>query len=110
MSHEYPAPMVPSQLRFSPGGGGLTIVEPRFIDLCRDLDLQVHVWTIDDPDEMHHKVIIIDERILVTGSYNFSRSAEERNDENTLIIHRPGFAFSYALAGLHRFPQINCDQ
>jgi glycerophosphoryl diester phosphodiesterase len=34
-------------------GGGLTIVEPRFIDLCRDLDLQVHVWTIDDPDEMH---------------------------------------------------------
>ena len=34
-------------------GGGLTIVEPRFIELCRRLGLQVHVWTIDEPDEMH---------------------------------------------------------
>ena len=38
---------------------------------------------------MHHKVIIIDERIVVTGSYNFSINARTRNDENTLIIHSP---------------------
>ena len=38
---------------------------------------------------MHHKVIIIDERIVVTGSYNFSNT---RNDENTLIIHDPEIA------------------
>lgn len=36
--------------------------------------------------EMHHKVLIIDGQIVVAGSYNFSRSAEERNDENTLVI------------------------
>jgi phosphatidylserine/phosphatidylglycerophosphate/cardiolipin synthase-like enzyme len=36
--------------------------------------------------EMHHKVLIIDGSIVVSGSYNFSRSAEERNDENTLVI------------------------
>lgn len=36
---------------------------------------------------MHHKVMIIDRQIVVTGSYNFSRSAEERNDENLLVIH-----------------------
>jgi phosphatidylserine/phosphatidylglycerophosphate/cardiolipin synthase-like enzyme len=36
---------------------------------------------------MHHKVMIIDESIVVTGSYNFSSSAEERNDENLLVIH-----------------------
>jgi len=36
---------------------------------------------------MHHKVFIIDEQIVITGSYNFSRSAEERNDENTLVIY-----------------------
>lgn len=38
---------------------------------------------------MHHKVFIVDEAIVVLGSYNFSRSAEERNDENALIIYDP---------------------
>jgi len=37
--------------------------------------------------QMHHKVFIVDGRIVITGSYNFSRSAEERNDENVVIIY-----------------------
>ena len=48
-----------------------------------------------NPNNMHHKVFIIDGKIVVTGSYNFSRSAEERNDENTLIIHNPEIAAQY---------------
>jgi phosphatidylserine/phosphatidylglycerophosphate/cardiolipin synthase-like enzyme len=44
---------------------------------------------------MHHKVLIIDGQIVVTGSYNFSASAEEQNDENTLIIHDPNLAEQY---------------
>jgi len=44
---------------------------------------------------MHHKVFIIDGETVITGSYNFSRSAEERNDENTLIIHDPGITARY---------------
>lgn len=35
---------------------------------------------------MHHKVIIIDEETVITGSYNFSRNAEINNSENLLII------------------------
>ena len=35
---------------------------------------------------MHHKVIIIDDSIVITGSYNYSRSAEKFNDENVLIL------------------------
>ena len=35
---------------------------------------------------MHHKVIIIDEETVITGSYNFSKNAEKRNNENLLII------------------------
>jgi phosphatidylserine/phosphatidylglycerophosphate/cardiolipin synthase-like enzyme len=45
--------------------------------------------------QMHHKVIIIDRRIVVTGSYNFSRNAEERNDENLLVITDMGLAADY---------------
>ena len=36
--------------------------------------------------KMHHKVIIIDDETVITGSYNFSRNAERSNDENILII------------------------
>lgn len=41
---------------------------------------------------MHHKVIIIDGEVLILGSYNFSGSAEIRNDENTLIIFNSDIA------------------
>jgi phosphatidylserine/phosphatidylglycerophosphate/cardiolipin synthase-like enzyme len=44
---------------------------------------------------MHHKVIIIDKRIVVTGSYNFSNNAKTRNDENSLILHSPEIAEIY---------------
>jgi phosphatidylserine/phosphatidylglycerophosphate/cardiolipin synthase-like enzyme len=44
---------------------------------------------------MHHKVLVIDGEIVVTGSYNFSASAETRNDENTLVIHNPQIAAAF---------------
>lgn len=45
-----------------------------------------------NPRNMHHKVILIDSRVVVTGSYNFSNSAETRNDENVLVFHDPRIA------------------
>lgn len=42
--------------------------------------------------QMHFKTIIIDEKVVITGSYNFSRNAAEFNDENVLIIHDPVIA------------------
>ena len=41
---------------------------------------------------MHHKVIIIDWETVIFGSFNFSESANRRNDENVLIIQDPTFA------------------
>ncbi|MEE9352268.1 MAG: phospholipase D-like domain-containing protein, partial [Thiotrichaceae bacterium] len=35
---------------------------------------------------LHHKVIIVDGRYVVTGSYNFSENAESRNDENSIVL------------------------
>lgn len=42
-----------------------------------------------NPSLMHHKIILIDDHTVVTGSYNFSRNAEQSNDENLLVIHSP---------------------
>jgi phosphatidylserine/phosphatidylglycerophosphate/cardiolipin synthase-like enzyme len=44
---------------------------------------------------MHHKVFIVDEKIVVLGSYNFSQSAEQRNDENVLIVYNEDIAEQY---------------
>jgi phosphatidylserine/phosphatidylglycerophosphate/cardiolipin synthase-like enzyme len=39
-----------------------------------------------NPGLMHHKFMVIDGEIVVTGSYNWSAAAEERNDENLVVI------------------------
>jgi phosphatidylserine/phosphatidylglycerophosphate/cardiolipin synthase-like enzyme len=41
---------------------------------------------------MHHKTIIIDDALVITGSYNFTKSAEKSNDENLLMIRSPQLA------------------
>jgi phosphatidylserine/phosphatidylglycerophosphate/cardiolipin synthase-like enzyme len=46
---------------------------------------------------MHHKVFIIDQKIVVFGSYNFSQSAEERNDENLIVVYNPVIAHQFVL-------------
>jgi len=48
-----------------------------------------------NPNFMHNKVIIVDERFVITGSLNFSTSAEESNDENVIIIDNPEIASLY---------------
>ena len=35
----------------------------------------------------HNKVVLIDDRTLITGSFNFTRAAEEENAENIIILH-----------------------
>lgn len=44
---------------------------------------------------MHHKVIIIDRRIVVMGSYNFTTSAYQSNDETLVIIKDPNIASEF---------------
>ncbi len=48
-----------------------------------------------NPYNMHHKVFIIDGKIVILGSYNFSRNADTLNDENLLIIHNADIAKTY---------------
>jgi len=40
-------------------------------------------------------VIAIDERTVITGSYNFTSSAERDNDENLLIVDDQALARAY---------------
>lgn len=44
---------------------------------------------------LHSKMMIIDDRTVVTGSYNYTDAANATNDENLLIIDDPALAKSY---------------
>jgi len=44
---------------------------------------------------LHDKIAIIDDTIVVTGSYNWSYAANNFNDENLLILHSPPLAVQY---------------
>jgi phosphatidylserine/phosphatidylglycerophosphate/cardiolipin synthase-like enzyme len=46
--------------------------------------------------KLHHKVFIIDNRTVVTGSYNPTASGNLRNDENVLILHDEWVAKEFA--------------
>ena len=41
------------------------------------------------------EVIVIDESTVITGSFNFTKSADQENDDNVLVIHNPELAKLY---------------
>jgi len=43
----------------------------------------------------HNKIMIIDKEIVITGSFNFTKAAEEKNAENLLILKNRKLAETY---------------
>lgn len=48
------------------------------------------------PFHMHHKFALFDRRILLNGSFNWTRSASTNNEENLLVIDHPQLVAAYA--------------
>jgi phosphatidylserine/phosphatidylglycerophosphate/cardiolipin synthase-like enzyme len=46
-------------------------------------------------DIAHNKIMIIDGEIVITGSFNFTLSAEDKNAENLIIIRDKALAEKY---------------
>lgn len=44
---------------------------------------------------MHHKFLVLDEKRVLTGSFNFTPSADDRNAENLLFLADPALALRY---------------
>lgn len=58
---------------------------------------------------LHHKYVIVDQNdpssdpLVLTGSHNWSTTANQKNDENTLIIHSRNIANQYYQEFVKRF-------
>lgn len=46
-------------------------------------------------DHMHHKFALFDNKVLLSGSYNWTRSAAERNHENISLTEDAGLVAAY---------------
>ena len=55
----------------------------------------IPVWIDGKHAIAHNKVMIVDGSIVITGSFNFTRGAEERNAENLLVISDGRIANQY---------------
>lgn len=58
-------------------------------------DISIPAWIDRKPAIAHNKVMIIDDNIVITGSYNFSANAQCRNAENLVIIKSHQIANRY---------------
>lgn len=52
-------------------------------------------WIDYKPAIAHNKIMIIDEKEVITGSFNFTQAAQNRNAENLLIINDRTLATIY---------------
>jgi phosphatidylserine/phosphatidylglycerophosphate/cardiolipin synthase-like enzyme len=65
------------------------------IAVLQDADIAVHQ---DGKHAIaHNKVMVIDQEVVITGSFNFTNSAATRNAENFLILKSPDLALQYRL-------------
>lgn len=71
-------------------------------DIARLARAGIEVRVDRSPHHMHHKFAIVDGRRLINGSYNWTRSAAEHNQENVVVTDSRSLvrAFSTEFEGL----------
>lgn len=85
-------------------------------DFTRMLDAGMDVRRTPFLTMMHHKFLVIDagtaDAKVITGSYNFTRQADHRNDESVVVIHSSETAHAYLAAFnlvFERCARLNTD-
>ncbi|MGH9281982.1 MAG: glycerophosphodiester phosphodiesterase [Acidimicrobiales bacterium] len=58
INEEAPPPTAHHALQVPPTYSGITVVDERFVAAAHDLGVAVHVWTVDEPEEMEAMVAL----------------------------------------------------
>jgi len=64
-------------------------------DIFKLIDQGIDVRMDNTENHMHHKFAVIDKSILVNGSFNWTRSATDYNQENILVTNEPKLVAAY---------------
>jgi phosphatidylserine/phosphatidylglycerophosphate/cardiolipin synthase-like enzyme len=95
-------PLGQAMLRRGPGGGVQGVFETTgsntaYSEFGRLKQAGLDVYQDGNPYAMHHKVILVDERTVAFGSFNFSDNADNGNDENLVIVEEPRLAEAFKI-------------
>lgn len=74
------------------------------IRALRNAGIAVYVDTT--PNHMHHKFAVMDSEWLVSGSFNWTRSASLYNQENVLVTNDPRAVAAYEREFVRLIPQM----
>ena len=66
-------------------------------DIYYLIDQGLPVRMDSSQSHMHHKFSVIDKKILVNGSFNWTRSATDYNQENILVTDEPKLVSAYVM-------------
>ncbi len=69
--------------------------EDRGSDIVRLVRAGIDVKLDDSPAHMHHKFALFDGKVLLNGSYNWTRSAAKKNEENILVTDDSTFVEAF---------------
>lgn len=69
--------------------------QTQFSEYGRMRDAGLEVYQDGNQYVMHHKVVVLDRRTVIFGSYNFSSNADTDNDENLLVVDDPTMAEAF---------------
>lgn len=67
----------------------------KYTEYYKMLDNNMNVKLDGNTAKLHHKVFIIDNETVITGSYNPTGAGTSKNDENIVIIHDPEIAVKF---------------
>lgn len=76
-------------------------------DIYRLIEAGLPVRMDASENHMHHKFAIIDKRILVNGSFNWTRSATDYNQENILVTDEPKLVGAYLAEFEHLWQEFS---
>ncbi len=58
-------------------------------------NMGIHTFIDAEHQIAHNKIMIIDRETVMTGSFNFTQAAEEKNTENLLVLKSTDLAKRY---------------
>lgn len=82
----------------------------RFSEMTALFCLGLPVRQDGNPFVLHHKVFIVNDDTVLTGSFNFSSNATNSNDENMIIVQDRGLAAQYVQEFERRWAEASTPQ